>query len=149
MHFSWSPPCCKLSPQDFTQHTALLSLHRHKEMETSRSLGAASSPLQPWAGRMHSHCRHLTPSAFAGSWRRPCSISCPTWSSCKTSHCDTSLFWRLYLHPSCPKLPLNPPAAHQGVSQDRNPSDSHGGCHQLYILCLYIMDFVTCFLVLI
>lgn len=29
------------------------------------------------------------------------------------------------------------------------PATSPGGCRQLYILCLYIMDFVTCFLVLI
>jgi len=51
--------------------------------------------------------------------------------------------------PSPPKLPSNPPAARRGVSRGRNPSGSHGGCRQLYILCLYIMDFVTCFLVLI
>lgn len=109
-------------------HSAPFPTWARGDGERSRSLGTASLPSSPGLGGTHPSSGHLTPlaapaSTFPGSWRSRCSVSLPTWSSRRTSHCDSRSFRRPYSHPSCPKQPSKPPAARRGVSRDRNPSD--------------------------
>lgn len=86
--------------------------------------GRCLSPLQPWAGTTHPLSGHLTPfaaSAFPGSWRRRCSISLPTWSSRKTSHCDTRSVSEAVLAPLVSQTAFEPSSCPPGCQPRSKP----------------------------
>lgn len=128
-HFSTSPLCHKLQPTcpwGFTQHPSL-PWGAQGDGDTAAAcppcgLGVTSLP---WA----SPSSALAASTLPGSLRSLCSICCPAWSCCQTSHCD-----------AVPEAELAPLASQTvpnpcGCQREPNPRDWPGAL--VHLMSIY------------